>query len=78
MLFICLRFNYNYGTIGVLDWFHGTDSLFKKMAHYKRHRLLTTLTPLREQYPDPPKTAATNGHSSNGKIHHENGTLKQD
>lgn len=50
-----LKFNQNYGVLGVLDRLHGTDSKFRKTRHYERHTLLLGTTPLNESIPDAPK-----------------------
>jgi sterol desaturase/sphingolipid hydroxylase (fatty acid hydroxylase superfamily) len=50
-----LKFNYNYGVFGFLDRLHGTDSLFRKMTQWQRHRVLLRLTPLSQTYPDESK-----------------------
>ncbi|XP_066295556.1 fatty acid hydroxylase domain-containing protein 2-like [Branchiostoma lanceolatum] len=46
------KFNYNYGTTGLLDWLHGTDSAFRQSTAWKRHRILFGTTPLSESIPD--------------------------
>jgi methylsterol monooxygenase len=46
------RFNQCYGVIGVLDRLHGTDVMFRKSKSYARHRLMLTLKPPREVFPD--------------------------
>jgi len=38
-----LRFNVNYGVMGVLDWIHGTDQLFKQSEQYEHHKTYFTL-----------------------------------
>ncbi|XP_074528607.1 fatty acid hydroxylase domain-containing protein 2 [Halichoeres trimaculatus] len=50
-----LRFNQCFGVFGVLDRLHGTDTKFRQSKQYERHTLLTSLTPLNESIPDPPK-----------------------
>ncbi|CDQ62039.1 unnamed protein product [Oncorhynchus mykiss] len=50
-----LKFNQNFGVLGVLDRLHGTDANFRKTKAYERHTLLLSLTPLTESIPDPPK-----------------------
>lgn len=42
------RFANNYGTIGLLDWLHGTDKEFKSSLAYKRHFVVWGLTPASE------------------------------
>ena len=49
------RFNVNYGSLGLLDEFHGTDALFKKSKAFDRHVILTSFESARELYPDDPK-----------------------
>ena len=49
------RFNVNYGSLGLLDEFHGTDALFKKSKAFDRHVTLTSFESARELYPDDPK-----------------------
>jgi len=46
------RFNVNYGSLGILDEFHGTDALFKKSKEFNRHVTLTSLKSARELIPD--------------------------
>jgi len=46
------RFNQCYGITGVLDSIHGTDVMFHKSKSYARHKLMLTLKPPREAYPD--------------------------
>ncbi|CAH1799955.1 unnamed protein product [Owenia fusiformis] len=43
-----LKFNWNFGTIGVLDWFHGTDEQFNKSVESRRHRTLYGTKPIYE------------------------------
>lgn len=47
-------FNYNFGHLGILDWLHGTDSLYKKSVESQRDGRLYTLKSAREVFP--PKT----------------------
>ena len=49
--FLLTRFNWNFGTLGFLDRFHGTDHQFLETTEWKRHRTLIGLTPMSEQYP---------------------------
>ncbi|KAJ8028199.1 Fatty acid hydroxylase domain-containing protein 2 [Holothuria leucospilota] len=51
-----LKFNYNYGAIGFLDRFHGTDSLFRETQLQYRHVFLLSLTPAQESFPISKKT----------------------
>lgn len=46
------KFNQNFGVLGVLDWLHGTDIIFRNSRAYDRHVYLLNTTPLKEQYPD--------------------------
>ncbi|KAM6970549.1 fatty acid hydroxylase domain-containing protein 2 [Aplochiton taeniatus] len=50
-----LKFNQNFGVLGVLDRLHGTDSKFRTTKAYERHTLLLNLTPLNQSIPEPPK-----------------------
>lgn len=47
-----LKFNYCFGVLGILDRFHGTDSLFRANRAFARHTTLLSLVPAREQFPD--------------------------
>lgn len=49
------RFNQCFGVLGILDYLHGTDDLFRSNKAFDRHTILTGLTPAKELYPDPPK-----------------------
>jgi len=46
-----LKFNYNYGVLGVLDYIHGTDSMFRKSKEFIRHKRLYTTTPVKVLIP---------------------------
>ena len=48
--YIC-RFNTNYGTMGWLDWLHGTDKMWKGTTEHKRHRPLWSFKPISELIP---------------------------
>ena len=50
-----LKFNQNYGTIGLFDYLHGTDSVFRSEVGYKRHVPLYTTRSAREVFPDEKK-----------------------
>lgn len=50
-----LKFTNNFGTLGILDRLHGTDSLFRQSRQYQRHVLLLGLTPVKQAFPDDPK-----------------------
>ncbi|XP_014666643.1 PREDICTED: fatty acid hydroxylase domain-containing protein 2-like, partial [Priapulus caudatus] len=53
-----LKFNANFGPLGILDWLHKTNKTFKKYENYQRHRILIGTTPLSERIPDKkPSTA---------------------
>lgn len=41
-----LKFNVNYGVLGLLDRLHGTDSLFRQSKASQRHKMLLSFTPL--------------------------------
>jgi len=56
-----LKFNQNFGVLGVLDRLHGTDSLFRRTRAYARHVMFFGLTPLSVQIPD--ETKVINGKS---------------
>lgn len=47
-----LKFNQNYGMLGVLDRLHGTDTQFRNSKAYHRHIMLLSLVPLKQLYPD--------------------------
>uniref|UniRef100_A0AC34RJH6 Fatty acid hydroxylase domain-containing protein n=1 Tax=Panagrolaimus sp. JU765 TaxID=591449 RepID=A0AC34RJH6_9BILA len=48
-------FTQNYGTLGVLDTFHGTNDQFKKTAASKRHFMSLSLVPIKKLVPDSKK-----------------------
>jgi len=50
-----LKFNQNYGVLGVLDRLHGTDSIFRQSKAYERHFMSLSLVPVRQLIPDDPK-----------------------
>lgn len=50
-----LKFNQNYGVLGVLDRLHGTDALFRRSKAYDRHFMLLSLVPIKELIPEDPK-----------------------
>eukprot|EP01136_Pigoraptor_vietnamica_P029353 Opistho-1_new@87445 len=41
-----LKFNTNYGVIGVLDYLHGTDKKFRASKQFLNHKTLLSLDPL--------------------------------
>ncbi|XP_065886347.1 fatty acid hydroxylase domain-containing protein 2-like [Dysidea avara] len=47
-----LKFNNNFGVLGILDCLHGTDEAFRKTAAYKRHRIIFSFTPANQLYTD--------------------------
>lgn len=47
-----LKTNVNYGSMGILDYWHGTDMVFKNTINAVRHVTLTTMVPAKVQYPD--------------------------
>lgn len=50
-----LKFNYNFGMLGLLDRIHGTDTLFRNSPQGARHIMLLSFTPAHEQFPDDTK-----------------------
>ena len=42
----------NYGSLGLLDYLHGTDEKFRENKAYERHITLTSLQSARELFPD--------------------------
>ena len=58
-----LKFNQNYGTnLGVWDWFHGTDKIWRERGTFKRHRVLLGTASARELYPcETDKAEISNG-----------------
>ncbi|XP_074650551.1 fatty acid hydroxylase domain-containing protein 2-like [Tubulanus polymorphus] len=62
-----LKFNQCYGVLGVLDWLHGTDSLFRESKAYQRHYTLLNTEPLSKQYPDDPKKESATATTPNAK-----------
>ncbi|GFT45974.1 fatty acid hydroxylase domain-containing protein 2 [Nephila pilipes] len=50
-----LKFNQNFGVLGILDFFHGTNSAFRNTKEYQRHFVSLSLVPLKQLYPDDPK-----------------------
>ncbi|XP_077984379.1 fatty acid hydroxylase domain-containing protein 2-like [Glandiceps talaboti] len=47
-----LKFNTCFGIIGLCDWLHGTDKLFRQSSVYDRHKVLLGVTPLSQSIPD--------------------------
>ncbi len=52
IIIINFRFNQNFGTIGLLDYIHGTSTVFLENIAHKRHFVLTGLSSAREIVPD--------------------------
>jgi len=50
-----LKFNQCFGVLGILDYIHGTDTLFRSNAAFTRHRTNLSLTPARLLFPDSEK-----------------------
>jgi methylsterol monooxygenase len=50
-----LKYNCNYGLLGILDWLHGTDKLFRDTVQFKRHRMCIGLRPVSQIYTDEDK-----------------------
>jgi len=46
-----LKFNYNYGVFGLMDWLHGTDSLFRTSKQFIRDKRLWGTTPIKALIP---------------------------
>ncbi|XP_054158970.1 fatty acid hydroxylase domain-containing protein 2-like [Oppia nitens] len=47
-----LKFNQNFGSIGLLDWIHGTNNEFNKSIAYKRDRVFMSCQSIKQLYPD--------------------------
>ena len=47
-----LKFNQNFGVLGILDRIHGTDAVFRTTKSFERHILLLSFIPLKKQIPD--------------------------
>jgi len=47
-----LKFNQCYGVLGILDYLHGTDKLFRASKAYDRHIILLGTKPARELFPE--------------------------
>lgn len=50
--FILHRFTNNYGILGLLDWLHGTDFIYRKSVQFKRDYIIMDLVPAIDKYPD--------------------------
>ncbi|GFQ75922.1 fatty acid hydroxylase domain-containing protein 2 [Trichonephila clavata] len=50
-----LKFNQNFGALGILDFLHGTNSQFRKTIKYKRHFTTFNFVPVKQLYPDESK-----------------------
>ena len=46
------RFNVNYGSLGILDYLHGTDENFRLSTSFKRHFTLKSLKSARDLIPE--------------------------
>ncbi|XP_054157534.1 fatty acid hydroxylase domain-containing protein 2-like isoform X2 [Oppia nitens] len=60
------KFNQNFGSIGLLDWIHGTNNEFYKSIAYKRDRFFMSCQPIKQLYPD---ERQTNNNTNNIKNH---------
>lgn len=49
---IRFRFNNCFGVLGILDWLHGTDTLFRQTSAFDRHIVMLNAIPAREAFPD--------------------------
>lgn len=47
-----LKFTQCFGVLGVLDWLHGTDAIFRSSRAYDRHVFFFNTTPMKETFPD--------------------------
>ncbi|XP_055705673.1 fatty acid hydroxylase domain-containing protein 2-like [Phlebotomus papatasi] len=47
-----LKFNNCFGVIGLLDWLHGTDKMFRASRAFDRHKISLTVASQREKFPD--------------------------
>jgi len=50
-----LKFNQYYGTLGIMDYIHGTDETYRESQQFRRHIVSCTLKPVRVAVPDLPK-----------------------
>lgn len=50
-----LKFTQCYGVLGILDYLHGTDTLFRESVNYDRNITVLETTPVRELIPDKKK-----------------------
>jgi len=50
-----LKFTQCYGVLGILDYLHGTDTLFRSNIAYQRHIMVLSTTPVRELMPEKEK-----------------------
>lgn len=55
-----LKFNQCYGVLGILDYIHGTDNLFRSNKAYQRHIMSLSPQSLREIYPEDETAKKTN------------------
>lgn len=67
-----LKFTENYGVLGILDYLHGTDRLFRSSGYKRRNIISWSLKPVSSLYPvqltnnnrnDFPKTKSDNSES---------------
>ncbi|XP_055693628.1 fatty acid hydroxylase domain-containing protein 2-like [Lutzomyia longipalpis] len=47
-----LKFNNCYGVIGLLDWLHGTDKMFRASRAFDRHKVSFSIASQRDKFPD--------------------------
>lgn len=50
-----LKFTECFGFLGILDYLHGTDRMFRSSPAFKRHFVSLSTQPLRKQFPDESK-----------------------
>nr|CAR63579.1 hypothetical protein [Angiostrongylus cantonensis] len=53
-------FNECFGVLGILDYFHGTASNFRRSVFYKRHMTYFSLRPIKEIFPDEQEKSLNN------------------
>ena len=46
-----LKFNQYFGTLGIMDYLHGTNDQYRSTPQYKRHKVSPSLVPLTQRYP---------------------------
>ncbi|GFQ75924.1 fatty acid hydroxylase domain-containing protein 2 [Trichonephila clavata] len=47
-----LKFNQNFGVLGIIDTLHGTNSGFRKSKEYQRSFMSFSLVPVKQRYPE--------------------------